>query len=121
MRAMRAEALHRLLELQALLVDLGAAGLRDRFGDLRRSHLTKQAPAFAGLRLDADLQRAQLLSDLLGLLEVADLTDLSRAADRVDLLERAFGRAQRDSARDEVVARVPVGDCDDVAAGTDVP
>src|SRR5438105_766757 len=96
-RAVRAEALHRLLELKPLLVDLWAAGLRDRLGDLSGRHLTEQPAAIAGLRLDADLQRAELLSDLLRLLEVSNLADLARAADRVDLLERAFGRSQRDA------------------------
>src|SRR5437868_1398170 len=82
-------------EMQPLLVDLGAAGFRDRFSDLSRRHLTEQASAVTGLRLDADLQRAELLRDLLCLLEAAYLADLAGAADRVDLLERAFGSAQR--------------------------
>src|SRR5438067_258021 len=78
-RAVRSEALHRFFEMQPLLVDLGAAGLRDRFSDLSRRHLTEQASAVTGLRLDADLQRAKLLRDLLRLLEAAYLADLAGA------------------------------------------
>src|SRR5260221_8279700 len=119
-RAVRAQALDGRFELKALLVDLRPTGLRDRLCYLRRRDLTEQTPAFSGLRLHADLHRAQTTRDLFGLLEVADLPNLARAADRVDLFERALSGAQRKPTRDQVIPGIPVGDVDDVAGRTDV-
>ena len=68
---------------------------------------------------DDDSEALELLLDLLGVRQVADLTGIAGALDLRDLLLAAARPLDREAAGHEVVAAVAVLDLDDVARGTE--
>ena len=111
------DVLDRLLEVDLAAVDLDAAGVLDRVGDVLVGDRAEQATVVAGLLLD----REDRLGEQLGVLLRARLrASLLRRARRPRCalrggVERALRRRLGELARDQVVAQVARGDVDDGA------
>ena len=88
---------------------------QDRVGDVGRGDRTEELAALARARLHLDGLRAELRGDLLGRLTVARLLDLPASPHRLRLRDDALGGAHREPSRHQVVARVAVGDLEQVA------
>ena len=88
----------------------------DGDGDLVRGHRAEELALLAGPRLHGDgTGRDQLRRQRLELALARRLPALVRRAQGVRLLDGPLVRLDRQPARDQVVARVAVGDLDDVA------
>src|SRR5688572_33111266 len=120
-RLMCAETLDRAVEVQPLTIDLWPPGFHDCVGDGLRGYLSEQAAAVAGFRRNANLERRKLRGEVVGLFAVAHLAHLARTPDRLHLFEGALRRAVGQSARDQEIPRVAVGNVDDVARATERP
>ncbi len=101
------------------LSTLLAGDLGQGVGEVGRGDGAEQAAVGAGADLDVDRGGLELGLDLVGVVVVADRAAGASRLDRVDLLLAATGPADRDVARDEVVAAVAVLDLDDVAGRTE--
>src|SRR5262249_7707075 len=96
-------------------VQLGPAGRPDRLDDVRRGDRAEKPAAGPSPGAQPDLPALDRGAQLLGLAEIPDVPRVAGPADLADLLLAALGPADRQAARDEVVAPVPVLDLDDVA------
>ena len=114
-----AELLDRLVQLQLAAVDLEALG-GQRLGDVRRRDRAEQRLGLADLARDHDLDAGHAVGERLGDLLLLGLLGLELRALALDLLLVALGREQRQLARQQVVARVAVGDLHDLAAAPEV-
>src|SRR5690606_30096578 len=100
-------ALDRVADLDAAAVELGAAGGLHGLGDVTGGDGAEQATALTRPGGEPDLERLELLGDLLRGADVTDRAGLTRPADRHDLLLAAAGPRDGVSAGKQVVAAVP--------------
>ena len=106
-------------QLELAAIDLEA--LRgQRLGDVGRGDRAVQRFGLADLAGDDDLDVGQPIGDRLGDLLLLGFLGVELGALALDLLLVAVGRQQRQLARQQVVARVAVGDLHDLAAAPEV-
>src|SRR5207248_6035787 len=86
-----------------------------RLGDVGRGHRAEKAALASGSRLDGDRASLELRGKGLRALALASLACLAIAPHRVGLLLTYSRCLQRATARTEIVARVAVGDVDEIA------
>src|SRR5690606_18664687 len=113
------DGLDRLAELDAPLVDLRAARVGDRLGDVGRRDCTEESARGAGLGRQPHRRVLQPSLDFARAVEVGELPSLARPADRVDLLLGTLGPGEGEPARKQVVTAVAVLHLDDVAGRTE--
>src|SRR4029453_4736807 len=89
-------------------VERRTTGGLDRVDDLGRGDRAEQPATVAGARRQRDLETGELVLDLVGVAQVADLTGLAGPLDDRDLLFRALGPAHGETLREQVVAAAAV-------------
>ena len=115
-----ADALDRIGEVDLPPVDADLELLPDLVGDVGRGHRAEEDSLRAGVHVEAKLGLAQLLGDLLRVLEALRL--VARAL-RLALLELGHAGRRRllgEPPRPEVVAQIAARDRDDIAAQADL-
>src|SRR5690625_4016006 len=116
---MLADGLDRIADLDTALINRWPTGRFDRVGDIGRRHRTEQPAALARSLVQPDGHAAELLGDLLGIVEVADIARIAGAADLVNLLLATARPPDRQPARQQVVTAITVAHLNDVARGTE--
>ena len=88
--------------------------------DVRGRHRPEQGPGRSGLDVEAELDAAQALDDLLRVLERLRLVLRASLFDLAQLRDARGRRFLRELARNQEVARVPACDVDDLTPQADL-
>src|SRR3954469_303840 len=115
----RADVLDRLVEVDLPAVELQAAGVADRIGDVLGGDRPEQAAVLAGLLVDGQHGARERRRALLRLLDGLGRGALGARHAVLRGLDRALRRRLGQLARDQEVAQVALRDIDDRAALTD--
>jgi hypothetical protein len=96
-------------------VDADPGLVVDRVRDVGRRHAAEELALLPGMRRDADRCRSEARGDLLGFGLGGVDPDGVRPLEAAHVVHAALRGFHREAARHQVVARVAVGDVDDIA------
>src|SRR5438105_4875927 len=114
------ELLERLVQLDLATVELNARLRAHRVGDVGRGHRAEELAALARARPKLDLRAHETRRELICRAAIALLARRAVAPHALGLSNDALRCLQREPARDQEVARVAIGDIEQVALATEV-
>src|SRR5712671_2920631 len=113
---MTTDLFDRVVRPQGVPIDRDAGLGVDGFDNVCRGHGPEELALASGARSDHDGRRDEALSDRFGRLPITSVLEVARPTHRCRLIRDAVGRDDRLPGRDEVIAGVPIGNVNDVAA-----